>query len=50
MTVDEKNQRILKAEASWPIFTGGKNSASLRKSKRLENQKILWRLCIKDLL
>ena len=40
-TVNEKDQRILKAEASWPIFTGGKNSASLRKSKRLENQKIL---------
>ena len=32
-TVDEKDQEILKAEASWPIFSGGKNTANLKKSK-----------------
>jgi len=40
-TVDEKNQEILKAEASWPIFSGGKNIASLKKSKILRHQKQL---------
>ena len=40
-TVDEKDQEILKAEASWPIFSGGKNTASLKKSKSLQYQKEL---------
>ncbi len=40
-TVDERDQEILKAEASWPIFSGGKNTASLKKSKRLKYQKEL---------
>ena len=40
-TVDEKDQEILKAEASWPIFSGGKNTASLKKSKSLKYQKEL---------
>ena len=27
-TVDERDQETLKAEISWPLFKGGKNSAS----------------------
>ena len=38
---DETDKEILKAEASWPIFSGGKNIASLKKSKILRNQKQL---------
>ncbi len=38
---DETDKEILKAEASWPIFSGGKNIASLKKSKSLRNQKQL---------
>ena len=38
---DETDKEILKAEASWPIFSGGKNIAGLRKSKNLRNQKQL---------
>jgi len=30
---DETDKEILKAEASWPIFSGGKNIAGLKKSK-----------------
>lgn len=40
-TVDEKDQEIFKAEASWPIYSGGKNTAGLKKSKRLKYQKEL---------
>ena len=40
-SVDEKDQEILKAEASWPFFLGGKNTASLKKSKSLKFQKEL---------
>ena len=40
-TVDERDQEILKAEASWPIFSGGKNSAGLKRSKSLQYQKEL---------
>ena len=38
---DETDKEILKAEASWPIFSGGKNIASLKKSKSLRHQKQL---------
>ena len=38
---DETDKEILKAEASWPIFSGGKNIASLKKSKSLRKQKQL---------
>jgi len=38
---DETDKEIFKAEASWPIFSGGKNIASLKKSKSLRNQKQL---------
>ena len=40
-TVDERDQEILKAEASWPIYSGGKSTAGLKKSKRLKYQKEL---------
>jgi outer membrane protein len=40
-TVDERDQETLKAEITWPLFKGGKNSASLEKSKRLNNRKKL---------
>ena len=38
---DETDKQILKAEASWPIFSGGKNIASLKKSKSFRQQKQL---------
>jgi outer membrane protein len=38
---DETDKEILKAEASWPIFSGGKNIASLKKSKSFRQQKQL---------
>ena len=38
---DETDKEILKAEASWPIFSGGKNIANLKKSKSLRHQKQL---------
>ena len=38
---DETDKQMLKAEASWPIFSGGKNIASLKKSKSLRQQKQL---------
>ena len=38
---DETDKEILKAEATWPIFSGGKNIASLKKSKSLKQQKQL---------
>ena len=40
-TVDERDKEVLKATISWPIFNGGKNSASLNKSKNLKNRKKL---------
>ena len=38
---NEKDKEILKATISWPIFKGGKNTASLNKSKNLRNRKKL---------
>ena len=40
-TVGERDKEVLKATISWPIFNGGKNSASLNKSKNLRNRKKL---------
>ena len=40
-TVGERDKEVLKATISWPIFNGGKNSASLNKSKNLKNRKKL---------
>jgi outer membrane protein len=40
-TYDERNKNILKAIVSWPIYSGGKNRASLNKNKNLKNRKKL---------
>jgi len=39
--VGERDKEVLKATISWPVFNGGKNSASLNKSKNLRNRKKL---------
>ena len=38
---DERNKNILKATVTWPIYSGGKNRASLNKSRNLQNRKKL---------
>ena len=38
---DERNKNILKATVTWPVYTGGKNRASLNKSRNLRNRKKL---------
>ena len=38
---DERDKDIASATISWPIFQGGKNTASLNKSKNLKNRKKL---------
>ena len=38
-TINEFDKEILKATCSWPIFNGGKNTASLKRSKNLKNRK-----------
>lgn len=40
-TYDERNKSTLKATITWPIFSGGKNMASLNKSRNLQNRKKL---------
>jgi outer membrane protein len=40
-TYDERNKNILKATITWPIYSGGKNRASLNKSRNLQNRKKL---------
>ena len=37
-TIDERDKELLKATISWPIFNGGKTSASLSRSKNLMNR------------
>ena len=37
-TIDERDKEALKATISWPIFNGGKNTASLNRSKNLKNR------------
>ena len=40
---DERDKETIKATLSWPIFKGGKNTASLNRSKNLKNrQKLLF--------
>ena len=39
--VGERDKEELKATISWPVFNGGKNYASLNKSKNLKNKKKL---------
>jgi outer membrane protein len=38
---DERDKKIATATISWPIFQGGKNTASLNKSKNIQNRKKL---------
>jgi outer membrane protein len=40
-TINERDKETFKATISWPIFNGGKNTASLKKSKNLKNRKKL---------
>ena len=40
-TYDERNKNTLKATITWPIYSGGKNMASLNKSRNLQNRKKL---------
>ena len=40
-TYDERDKETITATISWPIFQGGKNTASLKKSKNLKNRKKL---------
>ena len=40
-TYDERNKSVLKATVSWPIYSGGKNRASLSKNRNLKNKKKL---------
>jgi outer membrane protein len=40
-TYDERDKNILKATLSWPIYSGGKNRASLNKNRNLKNRKKL---------
>ncbi len=40
-TYDKKNKSTLKATIKWPIYSGGKNRASLDKNKNLKNRKKL---------
>jgi len=37
-TINERDKETLKATISWPIFNGGKNNASLNKSRNLKNR------------
>jgi len=47
-TINERDKETLKATISWPIFSGGKNTASLNKSKNLKNRnKLLFDNAIK---
>ena len=47
-TINERDKEILKATISWPIFKGGKNTASLNRSKNLKNKnKLLFDNAIK---
>jgi len=38
---DARDKDILKATVTWPIYSGGKNRASLNKSRNLQNRKKL---------
>ena len=47
-TLNERDKETLKATISWPIFNGGKNTASLNRSKNLKNRnKLLFDNAIK---
>jgi len=38
---DERNKNILTATVTWPIYSGGKNRASLNKSRNIQSRKKL---------
>jgi outer membrane protein len=38
---DERDKNVLKATVTWPVYSGGKNRASLNKSRNLQNRKKL---------
>jgi len=40
-TYDERQKNTLKATITWPIYSGGKNRASLNKNRNLKNRKKL---------
>jgi len=40
-TVQDRTQQTFKAEASWPLFSGGSNVFNLRKTQEIRNQKEL---------
>tara|TARA_B100000700_G_scaffold209658_1_gene230531 strand:- start:853 stop:2175 length:1323 start_codon:yes stop_codon:yes gene_type:complete len=40
-TIKDRTQQTVKATATWPLFSGGSNIFSLRKSQQLRNQKKL---------
>ena len=40
-TYDEREKDILKATISWPFYSGGKNRATYKKNKNLQNRKRL---------
>jgi len=47
-TINERDKETLEATISWPIFNGGKNNASLNRSKNLKNRnKLLFDNAIK---
>jgi len=47
-TINERDKQTLKATISWPIFNGGKNTASLNRSKNLKNRnKLLFDNAVK---
>ena len=40
-TIKDRTQQTVKATATWPLFSGGSNIFSLRKTQQLRNQKEL---------
>ena len=38
LTIDERERDTIKATVAWPFYSGGKNIASMRKSKSLETR------------
>ena len=40
-SINERDKETFKATISWPIFNGGKNTASINKSENLQNRKKL---------
>ena len=48
-TYDERDKETITATISWPVYQGGKNRASLNRSKNLKNRKkLLYENAIKD--